>query len=113
MSSSAYVVPYDHQNSDDFLPGHSAAKLWATTPQGDTPPKAGTTRTFFNAPETKLTTVSSLGDKFSSKSQNAKRELVRKAVGSAVKELKAMDGVKDVAVDASLDPHAAGTQPSP
>jgi aminopeptidase len=39
----------------------------------------------------------------------AKRELVRKSVGSAVQEIKRVaDEVTEVVVDASIDPHAAG-----
>lgn len=108
MSSSAYVFPFDHQTSSQVVEGVDPAKLWSFTPQGDKPPKAGTVRTFYNIPASAVTAVSSLGDKFASKSENAKREIVRKSVGSAVKELKALDGVKEVAIDASADPHAAG-----
>ncbi|KAF8886432.1 leucine aminopeptidase [Gymnopilus junonius] len=78
------------------------AKLWAQTPQGEKPPKAGTTRTFYNTPASAVTT-----------SANEKREIVRKAVGSAVKDLKAYEGLKDVAIDASADPHAADFTSSP
>jgi aminopeptidase len=108
MSSSAYVLPYDHQTTGAVIDGIDAAKLWSTTPQGEKPPKAGTIRTFYNTPAPKLTTVSSLGDGFATKKAEEKRELVRKSIGSAVKDLKDMEGVKDVAIDASLDPHAAG-----
>lgn len=108
MSSSAFVLPYDHQTSGAVVDGVDAAKLWSTTPQGEKPPKAGTTRTFYNIPPSKLTTVSSLGGGFATKKAEEKRELVRKSVGSAVKDLKDLEGVKDVAIDASADPHAAG-----
>ena len=107
-SSSAYIVPYDHQASKEIAPGVDAAQLWATTPAGDKPAKVGTVRTFYNTPQAKVTSVTSLGEKFSSQKDNERRELLRKAVGSAVKELKAIDGVKDVSVDASVEPHAAG-----
>ncbi|RDB19531.1 Cytosol aminopeptidase [Hypsizygus marmoreus] len=107
MSSSAYVVPFDHESSGELVPGLDAAQLWAVTPQGEKAPLVGTTRTFYNTPASKVTTVSSLGEKFASKKGNARRELLRKAVGSAVKELKAIEGVKEVAVDASIDAHAA------
>ncbi|KIM38237.1 hypothetical protein M413DRAFT_447983 [Hebeloma cylindrosporum] len=107
MSSSAFVLPYDHQTTGDVVEGIDAAKLWSTTPQGEKLPKAGTTRIFYNTPPSKLTTVSSLGDGFSSKTAEERRELVRKSVGGAVKELRDLEGVKDVAVDASVDPHAA------
>ena len=107
-SSPAYIVPYDHQSSNEVAPGVDPAELWATTPAPDKPAKVGTVRTFYNTPPAKVTSVTSLGEKFSSKKDNERRELLRKAVGSAVKELKAIDGVKDVSVDASVDPHAAG-----
>jgi aminopeptidase len=108
MSSSAYVLPYDHQTTGAVIDGIDAAKLWSTTPQGETPSKAGTIRTFYNTPAPKLTIVSSLGDGFATKKAEEKRELVRKSIGSAVKDLKNIEGVKDVAIEASLDPHAAG-----
>ncbi|KAF8956466.1 leucine aminopeptidase [Flammula alnicola] len=107
MSSSAYILPYDHQTSGKLVDGIDAATLWSTTPQGDKPPKAGTTRTFYNTPPSKVTTVSSLGDAFAKKKSEEKREIVRKSVGSAVKELKSFEGLSEVAVDASADPHAA------
>ena len=110
-SSSAYIVPFDHQDSGQILPGLNPAELWATTPIGEKPPKVGTTRTFYNTPTSKVTTVSSLGENFANKSGDAKKELVRKSVGSAVKDLKAIDGLKDVTIDASIDPHAAGACP--
>ncbi|KAG2022409.1 leucine aminopeptidase [Coprinopsis cinerea AmutBmut pab1-1] len=105
--SSAIVVPFDHQASAKSVAGVDPAKLWALTPSGEKPPKAGTARTFYNTPESKTTSVVSLGEGFASKPAEVKREIVRKAVGSAVKDLKGYDGVKDVAIDASLDPHAA------
>jgi cytosol aminopeptidase len=108
MSTSAFVLPYDHQTSGAVVDGVDAAKLWSTTPQGEKLPKAGTTRTFYNTSPSKLTTVSSLGDGFATKKAEEKRELVRKSVGRAVKDLKELEGVKDVAIDASVDPHAAG-----
>ncbi|PPQ93423.1 hypothetical protein CVT25_004495 [Psilocybe cyanescens] len=107
MSNSAYIFPFDHQTSGQVVEGIDPAKLWSATPQGDKPPKAGTVRTFYNTPASAVTSVSSLGDGFASKSTNLKRELVRKSVGNAVKELKALEGLNKVAVDASADPHAA------
>jgi len=108
MSSSAIILPYDHQTTGAVVDGVDAAKLWSTTPQGEKLPKVGTIRTFYNTPPSKLTTVSSLGDGFATKKAELKRELVRKSVGSAVKDLADLEGVKDVAIDASADPHAAG-----
>lgn len=106
MASSAIIIPFDHQSTENV--GVKTSELWALTPQGESPPPVGTVRTFYNTPETKVTAISSLGEKYASKSTDAKRELLRKSVGNAVKQLKALDGLKDVAVDASLDPHAAG-----
>ncbi|PPR06255.1 hypothetical protein CVT24_000927 [Panaeolus cyanescens] len=107
MSSSAIVIPIDPQSTSQVVDGIEASSLWALTPQGEKPAKAGTTRIFYNTPPSKLTSLSSLGDKFSSKTGDAKREIVRKSVGSAVKELKSFDGISEVAIDASADPHAA------
>jgi aminopeptidase len=51
----------------------------------------------------------SLGEGFEGKTGDARRELVRKAVGSGVKQVKELgDGAKDIIVDASTDAHAAG-----
>jgi len=108
MSNTAYIVPFDHQSSGQVADGVDASQLWSLTPQGEKPPKVGTTRIFYNTPPSKVTTVSSLGEGFASKKSEVKRELVRKSVGSAVKELKTYDGLKDVLIDASADPHAAG-----
>jgi aminopeptidase len=66
------------------------------------------TRTFFEMPRGFTTTISSLGDNFLEKKGDERRELVRKAVGAGIKDLKAFDGLTEVLVDASLDPHAAG-----
>lgn len=108
MSTSAYIIPYDHQSTSTVVPDVDPAQLWSLTPQREKPPKAGTTRIFYNTPPSKLTTLSSLGEGFASKDVNQKRELVRKSVGGAVKDLKNLEGLKEVAIDASLDPHAAG-----
>ncbi|KAG6899632.1 hypothetical protein C0993_008491 [Termitomyces sp. T159_Od127] len=105
MSSSAILIPFDHQSTENV--GVKTSELWSLTPQGEKPPAVGTVRTFYNTPANKITAISSLGEKFASKATDAKRELLRKSVGSAVKQLKVLDGVKDVAVDASVDPHAA------
>jgi aminopeptidase len=112
-STSAYIVPFDHQSTSEIVPGLNPAELWALTPSGEKVPKVGTTRTFYNTPPSKVTTVSSLGPGFVNKSVNAKRELLRKSVGKAVKELKEVDGLKAVAIDASIDPHAAGMHKVP
>lgn len=108
MSSSALILPFDPSGTSATVAGVNAQNLYISTPSGDKPPKVATTRTFFNTPQGKTTTISSLGDKFSLKKGDEKRELVRKAVGAGVKELKNFDGLKEVSVDASADPHAAG-----
>jgi cytosol aminopeptidase len=111
----AYIIPLDHQSSSSaqIADGVDASRLWSLTPQGKKLPPAGTTRIFYNTPPSKVTTLSSLGEGFASKKSEVKRELVRKSVGSAVKELKAHEGLKDVLVDASADPHAAGVSLKP
>ena len=109
MSSIAYIFPFDHQSSAQITTeGVDPSTLWSLTPQGEKLPKAGTTRIFYNTPPLKVTTVSSLGDGFASKKSEVKRELVRQSVASAVNQLKAHEGLKNVLVDASADPHAAG-----
>ena len=111
MSSSAYILPYDPRSTakgPEVANGVDASTLWSLTPGGDKPPKAATTRTFYNTPPSKLTTVTSLGDAFSAKSIQEKREIVRRAIGNAVKDLKSYDGLDEVVVDASADPQAAG-----
>ncbi|TFK71453.1 hypothetical protein BDN72DRAFT_837505 [Pluteus cervinus] len=105
--SFAFVVPYDHQASGEVTPGLDPGLLWAQTPAPDKVPKVGTTRIFYNTPAAKLTAVSSLGPGFPAKKGDARREAVRKAVGSAVRDLKAIDGISEVLVDTSVDPHAA------
>jgi cytosol aminopeptidase len=108
MSDVAYIVPYDHHSSEKIVDGVDASHLWSLTPQDGKLPKVGTVRTFYNTPPSNVTTLSSLGEGFASKKTEVKRELVRKSVGSAVKDLKAHDGLKNVLIDASADPHAAG-----
>lgn len=111
MSAKAYIIPYDHKTTGAVVEGLDATKLWSLTPQGEKPPKVGTTRIFYNTPSaSQLTALSSLGDGYASKNANQQRELVRKSIGNAVKDLKNYEGIKEVVVDASLDPHAAGKQ---
>ncbi|ESK96453.1 leucine aminopeptidase [Moniliophthora roreri MCA 2997] len=97
---SSLVVPIDPSS-----PSANYSNLWNNSALGDSASKVGTTRVFFNEP--KITALSSLGEKFDSKKGDDKREIVRKSIGSGVKALKALDGVKEVEVDASLDAHAA------
>jgi len=115
MSSTAYIVPVDHKTPSTQLPNLDPLKLWSTTPTGEKAPKVGTTRIFYNTPSSpegpnaNITALSSLGDGFSTKQGNTRREIVRKAVGNAVKDVKSLgESVKYASVDASADPHAAG-----
>ncbi|KAJ7726353.1 leucine aminopeptidase [Mycena metata] len=95
MATSASIHPFDPK-----APSKTASELWAAKE-----PKVGTTRVFFSD---KITALSSLGPDFAKKTANAKRELVRKSVGSAVKEIsRVADEVTEVVIDASPDPHAA------
>ncbi|KAF9225161.1 hypothetical protein BS17DRAFT_778229 [Gyrodon lividus] len=109
MSSKAYIVPLDPKN-----PGHSAASkvnpatLWATLPPAQKPAKVGTSHLFYGTSGNDVTALVSLGEGFEIKQGDARRELIRKAVGSGVKSVKALgDGVSEAIVDASADPHAA------
>ncbi|KAM6494184.1 leucine aminopeptidase [Amanita muscaria] len=109
-STTAYVVPYDSDPQATVqvnIPGVDVNALWSTTPSSDSAPKVGTTRIFYNTPSSKVTALSALGDKFSTKQGDAKRELIRKSVGNAVSDLKAIDGIKELVIEGSTDPHAA------
>jgi aminopeptidase len=66
---------------------------------------------FYDVPSggSNVTALVSLGDRYANQKGDGKREVVRKAVGSAVKDVKALvEGETAVSVDASADPHAAG-----
>jgi hypothetical protein len=116
MSTKVFVLPLDptSQPGSGVLPSVDPLELWNTAPTGSKPPKVGTTRIFYNTPradrgDVSTTAVVSLGEGFDKKSDHARRELVRKAVGSGVKQVKELgDGTKDIVVDASTDAHAAG-----
>ena len=113
LSPTAFIAPVDPKNpSTNLLPDVDVVRLWSTAPSGEKTPKVGVTRVFFNTPagpENNLTALSSLGDGFAEKQGDARREIVRKAIGSAVKEVKKLgESVKVALVDDSLDPHAAG-----
>ncbi|KAI0000471.1 cytosol aminopeptidase family, catalytic domain-containing protein [Russula vinacea] len=115
MSTKVFVLPIDptSQSGSGTLPSVNPVELWNTAPTGSKPPKVGTTRIFYNTPRadqgnTNATAVVSLGEGFDGKTGDARRELVRKAVGSGVKQAKELgDGAKDIIVDASTDAHAA------
>lgn len=119
MSTKVFVLPIDptSQSGSGILPSVNPVELWNTAPTGSKPPKVGMTRIFYNTPRadqgnTNATAVVSLGEGFDGKTGDARRELVRKAVGSGVKQVKELgDGAKEIIVDASTDAHAAG-QPS-
>lgn len=112
MSTKAFILPIDPSAPSAQSPsGVDAAKLWSTVPQSQKTPKVGSTRTFYGTPagDANVTTLVSLGEGFEGKTGAGKRELVRKAVGSAVKDVKGLvDGEASLAIDASADPHAAG-----
>ncbi|KAJ7508409.1 leucine aminopeptidase [Mycena galericulata] len=98
MATSASIRPFD--------PAAGANELWPTS--AAKPPKVGTTRVFFNNRSGGITALSSLGPDFAKKIGPAKREVVRRSVGSAVKEItRVADEVTEVVVDAAVDPHAA------
>jgi len=110
MSSKAYIIPVDPKNpAGNAAPGVDPASLWASLPQGQKPAKVGTSHLFYGTPMQDVTALVSLGDGFESKTGDARREIIRKAIGSGVKSVKGLgDGVSETVVDASTDPHAAG-----
>jgi aminopeptidase len=117
MSTTVFVLPIDPTSQPGGfspLPSVNPVELWSTVPTGSKPAKVGTTRIFYNTPpsqsgKTDATAVVSLGEGFDKKIGYARRELVRKAIGSSIKQIKELgDGEKYVLVDASKDAHAAG-----
>jgi hypothetical protein len=114
--STFVVLPIDPTSQPGSSPLTSVdpVELWRTAPTGSKAAKVGTTRLFYNSPlssagGTDATAVVSLGEGFDKKTDNARRELVRKAIGSSVKQIRELgDGKKDVIVDTSKDAHAAG-----
>jgi aminopeptidase len=102
----AYILPHEPNVSSAQVTEVDPAKLLSTIPGKET--KVGTTRVFYNTPADKVTVLASLGEKFASKTPNEKRELVRRAVGSAVRQAKGIDGIDRADIDATADPHAAG-----
>ncbi|KAI0638717.1 cytosol aminopeptidase family, catalytic domain-containing protein [Trametes polyzona] len=112
--SSFYVLPVDPTApSAAAATGVDAAKLWKATPSSrdSKPASVGTTHLFYSAPkEDSVTALTSLGANFAQKKGDERREVVRKAVASAVKKVRDLgEGVQgsNVLVDASADPHAA------
>lgn len=113
MSTQAYILPVDPKapGTQSEVSGLDTAKLWSTLPSSKKTPKVGTTRVFYDTPSggSNLTALVSLGDDYAGKKGDAKRETVRKAIGSAVKDVKNLvESDTAVAVDASADPQAAG-----
>ncbi|KAI0071218.1 leucine aminopeptidase [Panus rudis PR-1116 ss-1] len=109
-----YVLPVDPIAPATVTQSVDTAQLWSTVPSGPKPPKKGTTHVFYG--EDHVAVLSSLGDKFASMGQQTKpkgekREVVRSAVGSAVKRVRNELGESlkgsEVLIDGSLDPHAA------
>lgn len=104
---SAYILPHEPNVATiPAVPNVDTGKLWSITPSKEL--KVGSTRIFYNTPADKVTAVVSLGERFTSKDLYEKRELVRKAVGSAVKQVKDLDLIDQAHIDAAADPHAAG-----
>lgn len=111
MATSAYILPHQPGATATANPnvcGVDQFKLFSRLPKTEKPPKVGDTKIFYDSPEGKVTALVSLGDKFASKESNERRELVRRAVGSAVKDVRDLDGVNRAEIDGSTDPHAAG-----
>ena len=114
MTASAYILPHQPGATATAIPtvsGVDQLKLLSKLPKTEKPPKVGDTKIFYGTPEGKVTALVSLGDKFASKKSNERRELVRRAVGRAVKELRELEGVNRAEIDASTDPQAAGGCP--
>ncbi|OSX68126.1 hypothetical protein POSPLADRAFT_1052257 [Postia placenta MAD-698-R-SB12] len=115
--SAVYVLPVDPRAPPRHTSvGVDAESLWSATPAAAAPKpaEAGTTHIFYDTPSEKgarnVTALTSLGDKFAEKAEDERREVIRKAVGSAVKQVRALgEGIhgQTVFVDASADPHAA------
>ena len=116
MATSAYIIPHQPgatatATATPTVSGVDQLNLLSKLPKSEKPPKVGDTKIFYDTPAGKVTALVSLGDGFVSKTSNEQRELVRRAVGSAVKEIRNLDGVDRAEIDASTDPHAAGEYP--
>ncbi|KAF8992882.1 hypothetical protein BDQ17DRAFT_1432083 [Cyathus striatus] len=110
-TTKAFVFPLDPAAASSTKQGVNPTELWAKTPQGEKPAPVATVRTFYDTPSGSggVVALSSLGELYAkgNTKENAKRELVRKAVGAAVKQVKELEGVKEVGVDVAGDAHAA------
>ncbi|KAF7329583.1 Leucine aminopeptidase [Mycena kentingensis (nom. inval.)] len=100
MATTATIHPFDPK-----APIAAASKLWPASASKH--PKASTARVFFDG-DAFATALTSLGGDFSTKTADARREAVRRAVGSAVKAIGKVEEVEKIIVDAAEDPHAAG-----
>ncbi|KAI6101506.1 cytosol aminopeptidase family, catalytic domain-containing protein [Pisolithus croceorrhizus] len=109
MSAKAYIIPIDPQNpTSSVVPPVDPAVLWSKVPPSQKPAKVGSSHLFYGVPGNNVTALISLGEAFPTKKGNARRELVRKAIGSGVKSVRTLgEGVSEAIVDISLDPHAA------
>ncbi|KZV73318.1 hypothetical protein PENSPDRAFT_603102 [Peniophora sp. CONT] len=101
-----YVLPIDPSAPKSATGAPvDAAQLWQSAPTGKKPAKAGTSRLFYGENNA---AVVSLGEGFDGKKGVERREVVRKAVGSAIKAVKGLgDEELKVVVDASADAHAS------
>lgn len=111
MSSTSNAFAYIVQPSDASPNSSEGEKLWSTALTAASK-KALDTRILYK--DESVTSLVSVGKEFAAKDGNARRELVRKAAGKAVGQVKDAVGsgleVKDVVVDdGGLDAHAAGT----
>jgi cytosol aminopeptidase len=105
--TSAHLHPVNWASQQ---PGHPLNS--AGVPRSSKPPKAGSTRIFYDTPPGSVTAFASLGEKYPEKTEDAKREAIRRAVGGGVKDIKALgDGIASIQVTTEevADPHAAGT----
>ncbi|KAL4071620.1 cytosol aminopeptidase family, catalytic domain-containing protein [Scleroderma yunnanense] len=109
MSTKAYIAPVDPQNpSSDVVPLVDTAALWAKLPPSKKLTKVGSSYLFYGTLDNDLAALASLGEGFANKTGDERRERIRKAVGSAVKKVKAFEeGISEAIIDISQDPHAA------
>ena len=110
MSSNALAYLVHPASGSSSANASEGDKLWSSSLTASSK-KAFDSRVLYG--DTGLTSLVSVGSEFAKKDSNARREIVRKAAGKAVEQLKDAIAsgveVKDVQVDAAgLDAHAAG-----
>ena len=110
MSSNALAYLVHPASGSSSANASEGDKLWSSSLTASSK-KALDSRILYG--DTGLTSLVSVGSEFAKKDSNARREIVRKAAGKAVGQLKDAIAsgveVKDVQVDAAgLDAHAAG-----